>query len=92
METAATLELTLSPDRKLVMFVITVREREVPCTITRDALEQHFWVPVGASDVRILKAFEDGRKRIMAVAERKWLKLTPMPVARIALTAADFTF
>jgi Protein of unknown function (DUF1488) len=93
METATTaLDFAVSSDRKHVMFVTTVREREVPCTITRDALEQHFWVPAGASDARLLRAFADGRKRIIAVAERKWLKRTSTPGAPIGLAAADFTF
>jgi hypothetical protein len=93
METAATaLDFTVSPDRKHMMFVTTVRGQEVPCTIARDALERHFWVPDGASDARLLRAFADGRKRITAVAERKWLKPTSTPGARIALTVADFTF
>jgi Protein of unknown function (DUF1488) len=74
------------------MFVTTVLEQEVPCTITRAALERHFWVPPGASDARLLRAFADGRKRITAEAERKWLKLTSTPGSRIVLTVADFAF
>jgi hypothetical protein len=91
METAAAPDFTVSHDHKLVMFVTAIRGHEVPCTITRDALEQHFWVPGGASDARLLKAFTDGRKRITAVIERKWLKLASAPGATVALTAADFS-
>ena len=57
------------------------------CTMSRDALEQHFWLQSGASETRVLKAFEDGRRRIMAVAARKALAHGG---ERIVLSVADF--
>jgi hypothetical protein len=78
METAATaLEFAVSPDRKHVMFVTTVLEQEVPCTITRAALERHFWVSSGVFDARLLRAFADGRKRITAEAVNGGQNPTP---------------
>ncbi|BCZ85042.1 hypothetical protein PTKU64_87170 [Paraburkholderia terrae] len=57
------------------------------CSISRDALERHFWLPAGASDALTLKAFAHGRLRITVVAERRTLKSAGAP---IALTAAEF--
>jgi hypothetical protein len=39
----------------------------------RDTLDVHFWLPPGADASRTLRTFEDGRKRIVAVAKRKVL-------------------
>lgn len=61
--------------------------RDIECVVTREALEQHFWVPPGASETRALKAFADGRARIMAVAERK---MRARAGERIMLTVDDF--
>jgi hypothetical protein len=77
----------LGPDSRSVIFTLSTHGREVECSVSREALEQHFWVQPGASDTRILKAFADGRKRITAVAERKILAHSD---ERIVLTAADF--
>ncbi|MFL9912838.1 DUF1488 family protein [Paraburkholderia sp. RL17-337-BIB-A] len=41
------------------------------CAITREALEVHFWLPPRAKASRMLKAFDDGRNRVVAVAQRK---------------------
>ncbi|SKC45784.1 DUF1488 family protein [Paraburkholderia hospita] len=72
---------------KLLLFVISARNQSVQCSISRDALERHFWLPAGANDARTLKAFADGRLRITAAAERRTLKSAGAP---IALSAADF--
>jgi tRNA(Glu) U13 pseudouridine synthase TruD len=50
-----------------------LRGREVEGAIARDVLEGHFWLPRGAYATRTLKTFEDGRNRILAVAQRKLL-------------------
>ena len=55
--------------------------------VTREALEQHFWLQRGAPEARILRTFDDGHKRIFAVAERK---LLANPGGRIVVTANDF--
>ncbi|MFM0031890.1 DUF1488 domain-containing protein [Paraburkholderia madseniana] len=78
---------SVAPDSTSVIFMLSIQGREVECSASREALEQHFWVQPGASDTRLLTAFTDGRKRIMAVAERKILAHSG---ERIVLTAADF--
>lgn len=50
------------------------------------ALEAQFWRPPDADQVRMLRAFADGRRRIIAVAERK-VRLRPGEPVR--LTADD---
>ena len=78
---------SVAPDSRSVIFTLSIQGREVECSVSREALEQHFWVQPGACDTRILRAFADGRKRIMAVAERKILAHSG---ERVVLTAADF--
>jgi hypothetical protein len=58
------------------------------CSITRSALEQYFWTPVGAHDARLLKALNDGHNRIAAAAERKMLRTPGEP---IKLNDTDFS-
>ena len=87
MESALALEVSISPDGKLVAFVARVRGLDVPCSILRDALEEHFWVPAGADDARLTKAIMDGRNRITAAVERKMLRA---PGELIKLSGADF--
>jgi hypothetical protein len=52
-----------------------------------EALEAQFWLPKDADHVRMLKAFADGQRRIIAVAERKVRRRPGEPVR---LTAGDF--
>ncbi|MFM0260009.1 DUF1488 family protein [Paraburkholderia sediminicola] len=87
MDSTFAADVSLSADGNLVLFVISARNQSVQCSISREALEQHFWLPAGANDARTLKAFADGRQRISAAAERRTLKSAG---ASIALTAADF--
>ena len=54
---------------------------------TRGAPEAQFWLPPDADQVRMLKAFADGRRRIIAVAGRK---VRLRPGESIRLTADDF--
>lgn len=77
----------VSPDGRAVVFTLSVRGHEVEGTITRDALEEHFWLPRSAGAARTLKAFENGRNRIVAVAQRKLLARPDEP---LWLTANDF--
>ncbi|WP_087659083.1 DUF1488 family protein [Caballeronia terrestris] len=88
MESTLTAEASVSSDGKRVVFVAAAHGQTVQCAITRDALEEHFWSPIGASDARLLKAFADGRKRIAAAVERKMLRDKS---ASIVLHAADFS-
>jgi len=89
MELTAIPDANISSDRRLLVFVVHGRGHEVQCSITREALEQHFWAPTGASDARLLKAFADGHNRIAAVVERKMLKA---PGESIALNESDFGY
>jgi len=77
----------VSPDGRAVVFVLSIRGREVKGAIARDALEDHFWLARSADPARALKAFENGRNRIVAVAQRKLLARPDEP---LWLTANDF--
>ncbi|MFM0197855.1 DUF1488 family protein [Paraburkholderia strydomiana] len=55
--------------------------------IARDELEEHFWLPRSADPARTLKAFENGRDRIVAVIQRRLLARPDEP---LWLTANDF--
>lgn len=89
MESTLAAEASVSSDGKLVDFVAHIRAHSVQCSVTRAALEQHFWAPVGADDARLMKAFSDGHNRIAAVAERKMLRA---PGAPIKLSDTDFSY
>jgi hypothetical protein len=88
MESTLAAEASVSSDGKLVVFVAHLRGRTVQCSITRDVLELHFWVPIGANDARLLKAYVDGHNRIAAAVERRMLGAPDEP---IKLNAADFS-
>ena len=77
----------VSPDGRAVVFMLSIRGREVEGAIARDALEDYFWLTHSADPVRTLKAFENGRNRIVAVAQRKLLARPDEP---LWLTANDF--
>ncbi|MCI0150328.1 DUF1488 domain-containing protein [Paraburkholderia sediminicola] len=81
------LELEPSVSTDGVVFALSVGGRDVACVVTRETLEQHFWLQPGATDARVLKAFSEGRRRITAFAERK---ARVRPGERIVLTVADF--
>jgi hypothetical protein len=70
-----------------VAFELIAAGRVVKCTISRESLQHYFWLQPGADDARVLRIFNDGRQRIVAVAERKARRLT---VDSIQLEAADF--
>jgi hypothetical protein len=82
-------DASVSPDGKAVIFTACFHGRTVSCLVTRSALEQHFWAPIGADEARLLKAFSNGHSRIAAVAQRKILKVAG---AAIRLTDADFNY
>ncbi|MFM0175844.1 DUF1488 family protein [Paraburkholderia sediminicola] len=77
----------VAADRHEISFRLTGHPSDVVCAITREALEAQFWLPRDADHVRMLKAFAHGRRRIIAVAERK-VRLRPGEPVR--LTAFDF--
>lgn len=82
-----TLELEASVSKDGVVFALSLCGRDIACVVTRETLEQHFWVQPGAPDARLLNAFSEGRRRIVALAERK---ARARPGERIVLTVDDF--
>jgi hypothetical protein len=77
----------VSPDGRVVVFMLSIRGREVEGVVARDALEEHFWLPRNADATRTLRTFENGRNRIVAVAQRKLLARPDEP---LRLTVSDF--
>jgi hypothetical protein len=78
---------TVSRGGEAVQFEIEMRGKRLTCSITREALEDHFWLERQANETRLLRAFSDGRKRIVAMAERKARRLA---TEVIKLTSQDF--
>ncbi|MFL9896128.1 DUF1488 family protein [Paraburkholderia sp. RL17-381-BIF-C] len=76
----------LSPDGSRIAFHLSERTGSAECAISREAFEAHLWLPPGASEVRTLKAFDDGRNRIVAVAE--W-NMRTRPGPPVCLTSRD---
>ena len=88
MESSFAPDISVSSDGRSVVFVAHIRGYSVRCSITRSALEEHFWASIGANDVRLLRAFTDGHNRIAAAVERKMLRAPGEP---IKLNDTDFT-
>jgi hypothetical protein len=87
MDETFTAEPRVSPDGAVVTFVASLHNQSVQCSISRDALERHFWLPAGSSEARVLKAFVDGGQRITAAVARRMLRKAGIP---IVLSATDF--
>ncbi|WP_175926004.1 DUF1488 family protein [Burkholderia cepacia] len=85
---AAELQPRVAPDGQSITFVLSSRGRNIDCRVAREVLEQHFWVPPDATETWILRAFADGRGRILAMAERKMLSHGG---ERVVLTMDDFS-
>ncbi|CAE6754850.1 hypothetical protein R70006_03208 [Paraburkholderia domus] len=77
----------VSPDGRVVVFILSICGREVEGAVARDALEEHFWLPHDADATRTLRTFENGRNHIVAVAQRKLLARPDEP---LGLTVNDF--
>ncbi|MGA9918182.1 MAG: DUF1488 family protein [Paraburkholderia sp.] len=78
---------SVSTDGSRIDFRLSESMGLAECAITREALEVHFWLSPLADASRMLKAFDDGRNRIVAVAERKMRAQQGHPVQ---LTSRDF--
>jgi hypothetical protein len=87
MDTTSVSEVVVASDGAAVLFPVFAGGREVRCSMTRDALEQFFWLASDADEVRLLKAFADGRNRIVALAVRRALRTKS---DSLKLTATDF--
>ncbi|AFQ52209.1 DUF1488 family protein [Burkholderia cepacia] len=85
---AAELQPRVAPDGQSITFVLSSSGRNIDCRVAREVLEQHFWVQPDATETRILRAFADGRGRIVAMAERKMLSHGG---ERVVLTMDDFS-
>ena len=70
-----------------IAFELVAAGRVVRCTVSREALQDYFWLQPGADDARMLKTFNDGRGRIVAIAERKARRLA---ATTIHLEMSDF--
>lgn len=82
-------DVNVSADGQSVSSTVNVRGTLVYCSVTRQALEQWFWLPKPASDEKLLKTFFDGINRISAVATRKALSLGAV-AGPIVLEAKEF--
>ncbi|MGB8417862.1 DUF1488 family protein [Paraburkholderia sp.] len=78
----------VSSDGSEIAFRLSERMGSAECAITREALEVHFWLPVGADASRTLRTFADGQDRIVAIAERK---MRVRPGQPVRLTSHDFS-
>ena len=57
-----------------VAFEVIAAGRVVKCTVSCESLQRYFWLQSDADDARLLKIFNDGRQRIVAIADRKALR------------------
>ncbi|MBU9384040.1 DUF1488 family protein [Burkholderia gladioli] len=85
---AAELQPRVASDGQCITFLLSSRGRNIDCQVAREVLEQHFWVQPDATETRVLRAFADGRERIVAMAERKMLSHGG---ERVVLTMGDFS-
>jgi hypothetical protein len=81
------LEPTLSSDKAMLNFVLSLRGHDVTCSLAVDALVQCFWLPDGAAEEQIYRTFKNGLVRIVATAQRKWLARGG---GSVLLSAQDF--
>ena len=87
MDATHSTEAIIADGGHAVGFEVIAAGRVVKCTVSCESLQHYFWLQPGADDVRVLKTFNDGRHRIVAIAERNVLRLA---AASIHLEAADF--
>src|ERR1700688_3810064 len=80
-------EATVVDGGLAVAFELIAAGRVVKCTVSRESLQHYFWLQPDADDARVLKTCNDGRHRIVAIAERKARRLA---IASIHLEASDF--
>jgi Protein of unknown function (DUF1488) len=72
---------------RAIAFEVIAAGRVVKCTVSREALQDYFWLQPDADNARMLKIFNDGRHRIIAIAERRARRLA---AESIHLDVSDF--
>jgi hypothetical protein len=77
----------ISADRRSLTFELEWKGQTASCTLSRTALEVYFWLPRNADEARMVKVFQDGFRRIHAVALRT---LLARPSVAVELDDADF--
>ena len=87
MDVTNSVEPTVVAGGQAIAFEVIAAGRVVKCTVSRESLQHYFWLQPDADDARVLKTFNDGRHRIVAIAERKARRLA---AASIHLTTSDF--
>ena len=87
MDATHSVEPTVVAGGQAIAFEAIAAGRVVKCTVSRESLQHYFWLQPDADDARVLKTFNDGRHRIVAIAERKARRLA---AASIHLTTSDF--
>jgi Protein of unknown function (DUF1488) len=87
MNATKSVEPTVVDGGHAIAFEVNAACRVVKCTVSRQSLQDYFWLQPDADDARMLKIFNDGRRRIIAIAERKARRSATVS---IHLEAADF--
>lgn len=72
---------------RAIAFEVIAAGRVVKCTVSRESLQDYFWLQPDADNARMLKIFNDGRHRIVAIAERRARRLA---TESIQLDVSDF--
>jgi hypothetical protein len=72
---------------RAIAFEVVAAGRVVKCTVSRESLQDYFWLQPDADNARMLKIFNDGRHRIAAIAERRARRLA---TESIHLDVSDF--
>ena len=87
MDVTNSVEPTVVDGGQAIAFEVVAAGRVVKCTVSRESLQDYFWLQPDADDARMLKTFNDGRRRIVAIVERKARRLATLS---IHLETSDF--
>ena len=87
MDVTNSVEPTVVDGGQAIAFEVVAAGRVVKCTVSRESLQDYFWLQPDPDDARMLKTFNDGRRRIVAIVERKARRLATLS---IHLETSDF--
>jgi hypothetical protein len=87
MDATNSVEPTIVDGGQAIAFEVIAAGRVVKCTVSRESLQHYFWLQPDANEARVLKTFNDGRRRIVAIAERKARRSA---TASIHIAVSDF--